>query len=119
MPLELSISPRSDAAPLPHCVRARRGLAGIVRVDPATSQITHLEYTLPVASAQPIHSPSFLSADYAPAKVGDKIFWLPTTVTARWFLSDKRKTPVVWHSRYSDYHLYTASTRILSATPEP
>ena len=119
VPLELSITPRSDAAPQLQCTAAEKGLAGMVRIDPSAGQLTHLEFTLPVAAAEPIHHPTFLSVDYAPAKVGDKTFWLPTTVIAHWVGGADRKTPFAWVSRYSDYHQYTASVTILPATPQP
>ena len=118
-PLELSITPRADAAAQLPCALAQKGLAGMVRIDPSADQLTHLEFTLPVAAAEPIHHPTFLAADYSPAKVGNKTFWLPTTVIAHWVGGADRKTPFAWVSRYSDYHQYTASVTISPVESEP
>jgi hypothetical protein len=114
-PLELLISPNPDAATLPQCISAPKGRTGMVRVDPATLQLTHLESTTPMPNAEPNHSPAFISADYAPAKVGDKIFWLPATVIFRVVIG---KDPMEWISHYSDYHQFTATATILPTTPE-
>jgi hypothetical protein len=118
-PLELSITPRADAGTQLPCAIAQKGLACMVRIDPSAGQLTHLEFTLPVAAAEPIHHPIFLSADYAAAKVGDKTFWLPTTVIAHWVGGADRKTPFAWVSRYSDYHQFTASVTISPVETEP
>jgi hypothetical protein len=116
--IELTMSPSPDAATLSYCKKAQEGLTGSVRVDPATLQTTHFEVTIPVAAAVPNHEITFISADYAPAKIGDKAYWLPTTVTARWVSWANGKTPFAWVSHYSDYHQYTATSTILPATPE-
>jgi hypothetical protein len=75
----------------------------------------HLEHANPLSNAEPNRYLTFISVDYAPFKVGDKTFWLPAIVMARAVFN---KHPKKWVSRYSDYHLYTASAKILPGTPE-
>ena len=104
--LELTITPVSEAATRTQCT-ARSGMA---RIDPATHRLTHLELT---NSAGP-NSSFFTSIDYAATKVGDKVFWLPSVVTARVVIG---KTPNEWIARYSDYHRFTAKATILPADP--
>jgi hypothetical protein len=104
-PLELVITPIADAASSTQC----KGDSGTARIDPATHHLTHLEYNHPAGTN---YSRWFHSIDYAATKVGDKTFWLPAVVTTRVVIG---KTPNEWTARYSDYHQYTASVKILPA----
>jgi hypothetical protein len=118
-PFELSMTSSQDAATLPQCASGPKGRAGMARIDPATHQLTHLEYTTPVRNAGPDHPPAFTSVDYVPVKLGDKTFWLPAVETARVVID---KTPLKWVSHYSDYHQYASSVTILppaSGAPTP
>ena len=111
--LELHISLSPESASLPNCMAAKgiTGLTGIARVDPTTHQLTHLERTIPNIADTNV---AFASTDYAPAKIGDKTFWLPAmTVTSS--IINKAKVQTVIH--YSDYHQYTATSTILPADP--
>jgi hypothetical protein len=110
--LELHIALSPEYASLPKCRSGLEGLTGIVRVDPATHQVTHLERTIPNQVA-PLSF--FASTDYAPAKIGDKTFWLPAATVSS-VVVNKVKIHTVVH--YSDYHQYTATSTILPATPE-
>jgi hypothetical protein len=112
--LLLTISPLPDTAKLPDCAITKRGLTGSATIDPAAHQITHLEFTLSNALNGPSENNLSPSIDYAPAKVGDKTFWLPTTVAAHFNFGKSRWE---WHSRYSDYHQYTSTVKLLPETP--
>jgi len=119
-PIELyvALSPEFDS--LPNCKRQLSlsdqgdptGLTGIVRVDPATHQATHIERTMPASGG---NNEPFFSTDYAPVKIGEKTFWLPTE-TDSLAIMNKAKVHTIVH--YSDYHLFTASSTILPGTPE-
>ncbi len=109
-PWQVDISVSPAATGVADCVFALDGLTAMVRVDPATFHILHLECMSPAALAVPIHRPTFVSADYAPVRVGEEMFWLPTDVTAKGAIG---KSPFKWASHYSDYHRYTASATIV------
>lgn len=111
-PLQVDISVSPAAAGVKDCVFALEGLTAMVRVDPATFHILHLECMSPAALAVPIHRPTFVSADYAPVKVGEGTFWLPMDVAAKGFSGKDR---FKWASHYSDYHRYAASSTIVPA----
>jgi hypothetical protein len=111
-PWQVDVSVSPAAAGVTDCVFALDGLTAMVRVDPVTYQIIHLECKSPAALAVPIHRPLFVSADYAPVRVGEETFWLPTNVIAKGSIG---KTPYKWVSHYSDYHRYTSSVTILPA----
>ena len=113
--LELHIALSPEYASLPRCMSGlgdNTGLTGIARVDPATHQLTHLERTIPNQAGP---NAPFASTEYAPAKIGDKTFWLPT-VNVTSGISNKAKVHITVH--YSDYHQYAATSTILPATPE-
>jgi hypothetical protein len=113
VPLLLSISPRPNPEPLPDCLIAKRGFTGTASIDPASYQISHFEFTTLDGQFQ---SRLTASIDYAPAKVGEKSFWLPTTFDLHW---SNPKAKWEWHSRYSDYHQYSSSVKILPETQTP
>jgi hypothetical protein len=108
-PLELTVTASSDAATVPECATTATGRTGFVRVDPATTQVMHLESSRLVTSGA-TSSNLALSVDYAPANVGDKTLWLPTVETARVVLG---KTPMEWACHYTDYHLFAATVKVL------
>jgi hypothetical protein len=109
---ELHIALSPEYASLPRCMSGLKDLTGIVRVDSATHQVTHLERTIPNQVA-PLSF--FASTDYAPARIGDKTFWLPA-VSVSSVVINKVKVHTIIH--YSDYHLYTSTSTILPVTPE-
>jgi hypothetical protein len=110
--LELHIALSPEYASQPRCMSGLEGLTGVARVDPATHQLTHLERTIP----NQIGPRSFFaSTDYAPAKIGDMTFWLPSATVSS-VVINKAKVNTVVH--YSDYHQYTASVTLLPADPQ-
>jgi hypothetical protein len=114
-PFEMHIAIKPDAAELKHCPPDLNGLTGTARIDPVSMQLVHLERTIPDAVAVPKRTSPFFSEDYAPAKVGEQIFWLPTAVAATGM---DGKHLLKWSSHYSDYHRYAATTKIVPVEPQ-
>jgi hypothetical protein len=110
--LELRITLSPDAASFSHCPKV--SVSGVALVTSETHQLTHVERSLPNEEAFPIHHWPFSSVDLAPIKVGDKTFWLPTTVTGHIVVGKERAD---WVSHYSDYHRFTVTANILPTTP--
>jgi hypothetical protein len=111
--LELRIALNSAYASMPKCNPGFEGLTGVARIDPATRQLTHLEFNIP----NPIgHQVPFASEDYAPSKIGEKTFWLPTENDTLAIINKAKVRTAVY---YSDYHLFAASVTILPAGSEP
>jgi hypothetical protein len=110
--LELHIALSAEHASLPKCPPGYEGLTGIARIHPTAHQLTHLEVNIPTPISPQV---PFASADYAPASIGDKTFWLPT-ITVSSAVMNKAQVRMV--ARYSDYHQYTATSTIVSAASE-
>ncbi len=111
--LQLLIAQAPD--PTPACAGTPRGVTGLALVDPATHQLRHLERTIPDDVAIPAHLAPFASVDLAPAKVGDQTYWLPTTVTG---IIVNGKIHGKFVARYSDYHRYAGTVKILPGITE-
>jgi len=103
----ISINPQAEA----HCNMKGLTLTGLVRIDPQTAHIVHMERSMPVPPAGSSHWVSLEKIDYAPAMIGDQTFWLPTVLTAEY---DKGKGH--FSARYSSYHRFTASVTVVPAT---
>jgi hypothetical protein len=116
--LELRIAANPNISSMSNCHAGSEGLTGIVHVDPKTHQLVHAERTIPDEAAKLHQRAPFASTDYAPAKIGDKTFWLPA-VTVSSFIMKKPTVKVHTVAHYSDYHQYTASVTILPAASEP
>ena len=115
-PLDLRISFKPDG--VAHGCPARlNGLTGVARVDPAAHQLIHLGLNIPNGPGEPYFRILSASNDYAPVKIGDKTFWLPTA-TAEDLVNNRNKAKGHFTVHYSDYHQYTASVTILPATPQ-
>jgi hypothetical protein len=114
--LELHITLSPDTTSLPNCPSNMEGLLGIARIDPATHQLQHLEWTVPQVDAPRVQILS-ASTDYAPASIGNRTFWLPIEV-AQTAINGKTKARGHFTVHYSDYHQYTATSTILPATPQ-
>jgi len=109
--LRIALSPKYVS--MSQCLSGLEELTGIARVDSATHHLVHLEYRSPT---QADFRPSFNSADYAQIKIGGKALWLPVT-TATLCVFDDGKTHMRTTMNYSNYHLFTASSKILPGTP--
>jgi hypothetical protein len=89
-------------------------MTAIALVNSETHRLTHLEWTIPEKDASPYHRWPFATTDFAPIKIGDDIFWLPTTVTGHVVNGKERGD---WVSHYSNYHRFTATANIVPAAP--
>ena len=101
------------------CTNRKVVITGLARLDPATAQIRHLERT--ISSPAEGHNTTFIAIDYAPAILGGKSIWLPTSLSAE--LDYGKGT---FSARYSNYHRYTGTVTLLpgvtsgdAGTPEP
>jgi hypothetical protein len=112
-PLELSIATSPGAAEHPQC-KNWNGVTGIVRIDAASHQLIHSETTYPETLETPKFHRRFASLDYAPVKIGQNTFWLPTTST---MYAVNGKVQMEWIAHYSDYRQFTATSTILPASP--
>jgi hypothetical protein len=114
-PLKLLITLKPEAGSA-QCAVGLDTLNAIALVDAETHQLKHLEWTIAADEADKFHRWPFASVDLAPAKVGDKTFWLPTEVVGR---GGTGKTRTEWVSHYSDYHQFAASAKILPSGDPP
>ena len=112
--LELQITLSPDAASLANCPMEWARFNAVALVNSESHQLMRLEWSIPNEDAVPFHRWPFASVDLAPVAVGDKTFWLPTTVIGR---SINGKARADWVSHYSDYHRFTAIVNILPASP--
>jgi hypothetical protein len=98
---------------VPGCVP--RGITGLARVDPETRHVVYLERTVPGEIALKNRLAPFAWVALAPARIGDRTFWLPTTVFGA-FVNGKVKGSFEAH--YSGYHRFTSSVTILPGVTE-
>jgi hypothetical protein len=121
--VEFTSKPASERSA--NCVLTEDG-AGLVVIDPATMQVTHLEFTVPNHTIYeggktangyiipPIMGVWIASIDYAKVMLEGKTFWMPATI-------DGKMTgglgPTVWsfNARYSNFHKLEVTSRILPA----
>jgi hypothetical protein len=112
--LELHITHNPEASSFSNCPIHFERVSATALVDSETRQLTHLEFTIPDEDAVPYHRWPFASVDLAPIEVGDKTFWLPTTVIGRVVRGKEREN---WIAHYSDYHRFAATANIVPASP--
>jgi hypothetical protein len=117
-PLQIDITLKPNAATIPGCERGLTGLTGIARIDPASGYLIHLERTIPPDIAAKFNHATFGSVDSGPTQIGDRVFWLPITVTGD-VIENKGKQKGRFTAYYSNYHRYTATSTILPATSTP
>jgi len=84
-----------DARERPADCVVKEDISGRVLIDPATMQITRMEFHAPhhvifpgskksdVSVIQPVVGPWDLSIDYAAVQLGGKSFWLPVTIKVK------------------------------------
>lgn len=87
---------------------------GSVLVDPATSQIRHLERTITRPADDAKRTLTFTSLDCAPTLIGNETFWLPTHVQVE--LDGGRGH---FEAHYAHYHRYAGSLTIVPSNPAP
>jgi hypothetical protein len=102
--------------------------SGRVLIDPASMQITHLEFNTPRHTI--LHEGTFTSAvvgkwtvtvDYAPVQLGGETFWLPSRITSRASAGSGTFHETVWSFKatYRNYHRLDVTWRILPANEAP
>jgi hypothetical protein len=111
--LELRITLRPDATSFSNCPKGR--VSAVALISAEDHQLTHLEWNIPNEDAVQIHHWPFASVDLAPIALGDRTFWLPTTVIGRSVIGNARAN---WVSHYSDYQRFTATSTVLPAVPQ-
>jgi hypothetical protein len=108
-----------------NCVLAEDG-SGHASIDPATMQVTHLEFKVPNHTifaggknaegrdAPPIKGMWVASINYASVVLEGKTFWMPTSIDAK---MTGGRGPTVWsfNAQYSNYHKLEVTSRILPA----
>ena len=104
----------------PSCARLPPGLHRIVIADPETGRILHTERTISAEMMVRDTDVYFGEIDYAPQKLGERTFWLPS----RFYAHDAKDSGRMY-ATYSNCHRYTGELRILpsrsfpGAGPEP
>jgi len=110
------------------CVLQEDG-AGLVVIDPATMQVTHLEFTVPnhtiFAGGKTANGYIILpntgvwvaSIDYARVALEGKTFWMPATIDGKITGGLSPTVPTVWsfHATYRNFHKLEVTSRILPA----
>lgn len=110
---QLSVKMKANAASLGNCPVGMERMSATAVVDAQAHQLTHIEWNIPEEDASRYHRWPSASTDFAPIKIGDDTFWLPTTVTGH-FVKGKERGD--WISHYSDYHRFTSTVTIAPAT---
>ncbi|HZY61385.1 MAG TPA: hypothetical protein VFE38_02600 [Edaphobacter sp.] len=99
-----------------NCVLKEDGM-GQVFIDPATMQVTRMEFMVPHHVILPaVVGVWRVSIDYAPVQLGGQTFWMPTTITST-AKPDDVDDPAVWRFKagYSKYHKLEVTSHILSS----
>ena len=92
----------------PSCARLPLGLHRIVIADPETGRILHTERTIAPEMAIRDIDVYFGGIDYAPQKLGEQTFWLPS----RFYAYDAENTGRMY-ATYSNCHRYAGELKIL------
>jgi hypothetical protein len=101
---------------------------GRVFIDPASMQITHLEFTTPrhvIIPGDPYTSPivgrRVITVDYAPVLLGGETFWMPSTITMLNTSGSGTFDTIVWSFRaiYRNYHKLEVTSHILDGSGAP
>jgi hypothetical protein len=92
----------------PSCARLPEGFDRIIIADPATGRVLHTERTIAPEAAAADLGVYFGAIDYAPQKLGEQAFWLPS----RFYSHDANNTGRMF-ATYSNCHRYTGELKIL------
>jgi hypothetical protein len=98
----------------PSCAKLPVGFHRIVIADPETGRILHTERTIAPEAAIDSNGVYFGGIDYAPQKLGDRTFLLPTRFEAH----DVDDTSRMF-ATYSNCHRYAGELRILPSVSGP
>jgi hypothetical protein len=113
--LRIAVVSRPSAQWPAGCPTTFQGVTGLVRVDPITHQLVHMERTVSSDAHIRGNLAPFASVDLAAAKIGDDTFWLPTVVVGR---ATRSGIHAQFIAHYSNYHRYTASITLLPGATE-
>ncbi len=105
--LDFAMKPNN---PQPACDKIPEGLQETVLIEAASGRVRYVERTVSEEAYKRRHEVFFASMEYRPQKIGDEILWLPVRMTAH---DPKNEGRVIVD--YSNYHRYTASSRVLPA----
>jgi hypothetical protein len=92
----------------PSCAKLPLGLHRIVIADPETGRVLHTERTIEPDVMVRDKDVYFGEIDYAPQKLGEQTFWLPS----RFYAHDDKDTGRMV-ATYSNCHRYTGELKIL------
>jgi hypothetical protein len=98
----------------PSCARLPVGLHRIVVADPESGRILHTERTIAPEAAELAPKVYFGGIDYAPQKLGEQTFWLPSRFDAHDAENTGRMSAV-----YSNCHRYTVESKLLPGLSVP
>jgi hypothetical protein len=98
----------------PSCARLPAGLHRIVIADTESGRILHTERTVAPEVAARAPGVYFGGIDYAPQKLGEQTFWLPS----RFYAHDAKNTGRMF-ATYSNCHRYTVELKILPGMSFP
>jgi hypothetical protein len=113
----------------PSCVISE-GVVGSSLIDSESMQIGRMEFTVPRrivvpasrspdrAASEAIDGTWAVSVDYASALLGDKLFWMPKTITS--ISTSSGNNPFVWSftAQYSNYHKLEVTSHVLPFSGE-
>src|ERR1700723_2643286 len=92
----------------PSCARLPAGFRRIILADPETGRILHTERTIAPEAAAADLGVYFGAIDYAPQRLGEQAFWLPS----RFYSHDANNTGRMF-ATYSNCHRYAGELKIL------
>jgi hypothetical protein len=98
----------------PSCASLPDGFHRIVIADPETGRILHTERTIAPEVAERDTEVYFGGIDYAPQKLGEQTFWLPS----RFYAHDSKDTGRM-SATYLNCHRYTGELTILPGVSAP
>lgn len=108
---------REAAAKAPACASIQPGTTGKFVIDSATTQVTHIERTVPYPIGKDRDVLGTAAVDFAPVILSGRSFWLPFMVSAS--TSETPKTNAFrFTAHYSNYHRFAATSTILPAASD-
>lgn len=107
--LEMTLKAKPTSAA---CTEIPAGFQRIVIAEPDSGRILHAERTINPELAEKNNEAYFGGIDYAPQKLGDQVFWLPS----RFYAHDAANRANM-AATYSNYHRYTGELKILPDPP--
>jgi hypothetical protein len=99
------------------CTSIQSGTTGKFVIDSATSEVSHIERTVPYPVGKDRSVLGTAAVDFAPVTLNGKNFWLPSVISAS--TTETPKTDAFrFTAHYSNYHRFAASSTILPTTSD-